>query len=111
LALVETGALPKTCPVHGLYASWKRGNMAKIGRNDACPCGSGKKHKRCCLATATAPILTPPAPAPAAHSSAANEELCPCCVDRLNEDADVVLDRLLDGHVDDAEALCHKLIE
>jgi len=20
----------------------------KIGRNDPCPCGSGKKHKRCC---------------------------------------------------------------
>lgn len=20
----------------------------KVGRNDACPCGSGKKHKRCC---------------------------------------------------------------
>jgi hypothetical protein len=24
--------------------------MAKIGRNDACPCGSGKKYKHCCLA-------------------------------------------------------------
>jgi len=23
--------------------------MVKIGRNDACPCGSGKKFKRCCL--------------------------------------------------------------
>ncbi len=22
---------------------------AKIGRNDPCPCGSGKKHKKCCL--------------------------------------------------------------
>ena len=22
--------------------------MAKIGRNDACPCGSGQKYKRCC---------------------------------------------------------------
>jgi len=21
----------------------------EIGRNDACPCGSGKKYKRCCL--------------------------------------------------------------
>ena len=21
----------------------------KIGRNDLCPCGSGKKYKRCCL--------------------------------------------------------------
>jgi hypothetical protein len=23
--------------------------MAKIGRNEACPCGSGRKFKRCCL--------------------------------------------------------------
>lgn len=23
--------------------------MAKVGRNDPCPCGSGKKYKRCCL--------------------------------------------------------------
>lgn len=23
-------------------------NSAKIGRNDACPCGSGKKYKNCC---------------------------------------------------------------
>jgi hypothetical protein len=21
----------------------------KIGRNDPCPCGSGKKYKKCCL--------------------------------------------------------------
>ena len=24
--------------------------MAKIGRNDPCPCGSGKKYKKCCMA-------------------------------------------------------------
>ena len=24
--------------------------MAKPGRNDRCPCGSGKKYKQCCLA-------------------------------------------------------------
>ncbi len=23
--------------------------MNKIGRNDPCPCGSGKKYKQCCL--------------------------------------------------------------
>lgn len=22
----------------------------KVGRNDPCPCGSGKKHKKCCMA-------------------------------------------------------------
>lgn len=24
---------------------------AKVGRNDPCPCGSGKKHKKCCMAS------------------------------------------------------------
>jgi len=24
------------------------GVAAKVGRNDPCPCGSGKKHKKCC---------------------------------------------------------------
>ena len=24
-------------------------NMTKIGRNDPCPCGSGKKYKKCCM--------------------------------------------------------------
>ena len=23
--------------------------MAKVGRNDPCPCGSGKKYKKCCM--------------------------------------------------------------
>lgn len=25
------------------------GTMPKVGRNDPCPCGSGKKYKKCCL--------------------------------------------------------------
>ena len=28
--------------------------MPTVGRNDPCPCGSGKKYKKCCLATQTA---------------------------------------------------------
>ncbi len=45
--------------VRHLYAAHARGagttsvdalatTASKIGRNDPCPCGSGKKHKRCC---------------------------------------------------------------
>lgn len=26
-----------------------RRSVAKIGRNEKCPCGSGKKYKKCCL--------------------------------------------------------------
>jgi preprotein translocase subunit SecA len=29
-----------------------RRSMPKVGRNDPCPCGSGKKYKKCCGATA-----------------------------------------------------------
>jgi preprotein translocase subunit SecA len=32
-------------------ASGKGGRAAKVGRNDPCPCGSGKKYKKCCGAT------------------------------------------------------------
>jgi uncharacterized protein len=41
--------------VTDLYAYWEakgRARAPKIGRNDPCPCGSGKKHKKCCLAAA-----------------------------------------------------------
>ena len=30
-----------------------------IGRNDPCPCGSGKKFKRCCLAAVRLGLITP----------------------------------------------------
>jgi hypothetical protein len=29
--------------------------LPKVGRNDPCPCGSGRKHKQCCLAEAAGP--------------------------------------------------------
>lgn len=31
-----------------LEGPWEE-RMSKVGRNEACPCGSGKKYKRCCL--------------------------------------------------------------
>lgn len=37
--------------------------MAKIGRNDPCPCGSGKKYKKCCFGQAPADNSAP-APEP-----------------------------------------------
>jgi len=33
-------------------ASTYRRDAAKVGRNDPCPCGSGRKYKKCCGATA-----------------------------------------------------------
>lgn len=31
-------------------------NLPKIGRNDPCPCGSGRKYKKCCLKTTDGPL-------------------------------------------------------
>jgi hypothetical protein len=43
--------------------------LAKVGRNDPCPCGSGKKYKRCHLdADATAARLKPAGYAPSVSS-------------------------------------------
>ena len=37
---------------HALYLEQKKSGTVvvgkKIGRNDPCPCGSGKKYKKCC---------------------------------------------------------------
>ena len=35
----------------GAHTSEPRRNAPKVGRNDLCPCGSGKKYKKCCGAT------------------------------------------------------------
>ena len=37
---VEDGEETKQMPI--------RRDAPKIGRNDPCPCGSGKKYKKCC---------------------------------------------------------------
>ncbi len=34
---------------HAPAVTYQR-SAPKVGRNDACPCGSGKKYKKCCLA-------------------------------------------------------------
>lgn len=31
-------------------------NLPKVGRNDPCPCGSGKKFKKCCGKEANEPV-------------------------------------------------------
>ena len=35
------------------------GSREDIGRNDPCPCGSGKKYKRCCLGSEVDPAVAP----------------------------------------------------
>ena len=43
--------------------------MAKIGRNAPCPCGSGKKYKKCCLGRKVfSDVTVPPLAAKAIRS-------------------------------------------
>jgi uncharacterized protein YchJ len=37
---------------HEHFALPIRRSEPKVGRNDPCPCGSGKKYKKCCGASA-----------------------------------------------------------
>jgi len=41
------------------------GSREEVGRNDLCPCGSGKKYKRCCLGSSADPAATPKVMMPA----------------------------------------------
>jgi transposase-like protein len=53
-------AAPNQLPLVHNPAQSPRTVPTKIGRNELCPCGSGKKYKRCCLdnSAGTAPLAT-----------------------------------------------------
>ncbi len=46
--LAARGSAPSAAPVRRPAAALRTPTGDKIGRNDPCPCGSGKKYKKCC---------------------------------------------------------------
>jgi len=44
---------------HGNLAAMRSHPREKTGRNDPCPCGSGKKYKHCCLSNTPVSISSP----------------------------------------------------
>ncbi len=87
--------------------------MAKIGRNDPCPCGSCKKYKQCCLAkdeAAARAAAPPPAPTPRRAGRVVfpqdNDD-----VDLLTEDSNAVIAMIRAGDIDAAEQAAHQLLE
>ena len=83
--------------------------MAKIGRNDPCSCGSGKKYKRCCLAVdqASRTAAREPLDPESAHLTSKlalddYEEL-----DRLSNRVPDLIDQ---GRLDEAEKVCQDLL-
>jgi hypothetical protein len=107
----ERGIRPAiNLPVHRDDRNLEARTVAKIGRNDPCPCGSGKKYKRCCLVAgaSSAPLAVPAATLGAEHP--VEDDMCQCCLDDLNERSDRALDLLIAGRVDEAEAMAHDLM-
>src|SRR2546427_1198175 len=82
--------------------------MAKIGRNDACHCGSGLKYKRCCL---------PREDAAAARTVARAREAAPAASeivwedDGLDEASNRAIDLIDAGRLDEAEQAAHDLLQ
>ncbi|HUB11033.1 MAG TPA: SEC-C metal-binding domain-containing protein [Acetobacteraceae bacterium] len=83
--------------------------MAKIGRNDLCPCGSGKKYKKCCLASdeaaaRAAELAAVPAPPLTSHVPEHDE------LDELTEASNAVVDMVQAGNLGAAEQAAHELL-
>jgi SEC-C motif len=92
--------------------------MAKIGRNDPCPCGSGKKYKQCCLAKDEAAALaaSPPAETKQSRRHARAEALAEmaaeyAAAEELAEASNAVVDMVHGGRLDEAERAAHELLE
>jgi len=75
--------------------------VAKIGRNQPCPCGSGRKHKRCCWQRdRAAHVPATPAVLPHGYDPAETD------LDRLSNSVVRLVD---EGRLDEADAACEQL--
>ncbi len=72
--------------------------MSKPGRNDLCPCGSGKKYKKCCL----------PRDEAKARSAIPAPSLVETDLDSLSNS---VLDFIASGDLKRAEDACQQLLQ
>jgi tetratricopeptide (TPR) repeat protein len=91
--------------------------MAKIGRNDPCPCGSGQKYKRCCgprdhaaaaeraAAARPAPLARPIPRFASAMPIEADDE------DGLDDASNGVMALIHAGRLDEAEHAAQDLLE
>jgi tetratricopeptide (TPR) repeat protein len=89
--------------------------MAKIGRNDLCSCGSGKKYKRCCMARDEVAAREKLAQANAAATTATaagqhDPHLCDDCNEQLDAAANAVLALIDARKFDAAEQAAHDVL-
>ncbi len=72
--------------------------MSKIGRNEPCPCGSGKKYKKCCLLNPDGKTDIPP---PMKYRAVYTE---------LDQLSNSVVDLIKHKDLDEAEAVSRRLL-
>lgn len=83
--------------------------MTKVGRNQPCPCGTGKKYKQCCLtADEAARIAALPKPTLQAAGNASFGSYAE--IDRLDRLSNGSLDLMNEGRLDEAERMCQQLL-
>ena len=93
--------------------------MAKVGRNQPCPCGSGKKYKLCCLPTdeaaeaaardeqrRNAPLPSPQSTLPRWTPADDDDDY-----ERLDQMSNDAVDLIRAGKLDEAERMCHRLLD
>jgi tetratricopeptide (TPR) repeat protein len=88
--------------------------MGKIGRNNLCPCGSGNKYKRCCMAKDEAAARERLAAANAAAMAQETYEhsgLCDYCSNELDDAANAVFALIDAQKFDEAEQGAYAVIE
>ena len=73
--------------------------MKKTGRNAPCPCGSGKKHKLCCLKQEKEEPHVPPPLRPVMFE------------DDIDRDSNRVVDLLKAGRIEEAEKAAKLVLE
>jgi tetratricopeptide (TPR) repeat protein len=75
--------------------------MEKVGRNAPCPCGSGKKYKKCCLPLHQESSAQGVSPGPVTLEPGLTD------LDRLSNS---VVDLIEEGRLEEAEEVCHQLL-
>ena len=85
--------------------------MAKIGRTDPCPCGSGQKYKRCCLPRDEAAAAAARTAAPTLDRDTTGPFEFVSDDDGLDEASNIVIDLIDAGRLDDAERAAQDLLE
>ena len=89
--------------------------MAKIGRNDPCPCGTGQKYKRCCLPRDEAAAAARAAADRAAALAREADRSAPAVAirgddDGLDDVSNGVIDLIHAGRFDEAEHAAQDLL-